>query len=343
VLQDKEDAMSRKRKLILLAVMAVVLLLCTCAGSIGYLAINTALGPTLQIETQMASPIPGTSSIEYWPTAIPIPSPTPEEAVNCGMKGSMNILIMGVDSPFGDGFKGTLAIRLVKVDFARKSANVFSFPRDLWIPVTGLENYGITQAHLGELYLIAKSNAGYSEAAATNLVAQNLYQNFGAFSDHYIVGKMATLAAIIDTVDGITIPIPRVHDATPYGMHYFPAGPYPMKGLLALEYAISPTSAGQWDGFDRQTLVLHTLFQKILSPDILPKLPTLIPQFLQVATTDLSLQQMLNLLCISQQIPRERTVFDGIEPGDVSIGAGGVLYPNTDVIRAKVLQNLSPE
>jgi len=335
--------MSRKRVLLLLVVMAGILLLCVCAGTIGYVAINTALGPTLQIETQIASPTPGTTSIESLPTSNPIRSPSPEKAVNCGVRGSINILVMGVDSPFGDGMKGTLAIRLVKVDFSRKTANVFSFPRDLWIPVKGLEGFGITQAHLGELYLIAKSNAGYSEAAATNLVAQNIYQNFGAFSDHYIVGKMATLAAIIDTVDGITIPIPRVHDATPYGMHYFPAGPYPMKGLLAMEYAISPTSAGQWDGFERQTLVLHTLFQKILSPDILPKLPTLIPQFLQVATTDLNLQQLLNLLCISQQIPREQTVFDGIEPGDVTIGAGGVLYPNTEVIRAKVLQNLSPD
>jgi anionic cell wall polymer biosynthesis LytR-Cps2A-Psr (LCP) family protein len=336
--------MSRKRVWIVLAVIVGIILLCVCAGTVGYLAMNIPLGPILQIETQISSPTPGiaheTTSTKSSSIATPILSPASEEVANCGVKGSMNFLVMGVDSPFDDGYKGTLAIRLVKVDFNRKTANVFSFPRDLWIPVKGLEGYGITHARLGELYLIAKSNAGYSEAAATNLVAQNLYQNFGAFSDHYIVGKMAILAAIIDTVGGITVPIPS---ATPYGMHYFPAGPYYMKGLLALEYAISPTSAGQWDGFDRQTLVLYTLFQRILSPDTLPKLPTLIPQFLQIATTDLSLQQLLNVLCISQQIPREQTVFAGIEPGEVTIGASGVLYPNFEVIRAKVLQNQSPD
>ncbi len=338
--------MSRNRIVIVAAVIAGIIILCACVGTIGYLALNSPLGPSLQIETQIPIPTPGVVS-EATNTAsssVPpsIPSPTAGKAENCGAKGSWNILIMGVDSPFGDGAKGPLAIRLVKVDFSQKTVNVFSFPKDLWIPVKGLESHGITQARLGQLYLIARSNAGYSEAAATNLVAQNLYQNFGAFSDHYIVGKMTTLAAIIDTVGGITVPIPAVHDATPYGMHYFPAGPNTMTGILALEYAVSPTSSGQWDGFNRQTLVLRTLFQRLLSPDMFPKLPTLIPQFLQVATTDLSLQQLLNLSCISQQIPGEGLVFAEVGPGDVTFGASGVLYPNTEAIRTKVMQNLSP-
>jgi anionic cell wall polymer biosynthesis LytR-Cps2A-Psr (LCP) family protein len=305
---------------------------------------NTPLGPTLQSPTQIVFPTrgvtPGTpaATLPGQPSATPVP---PTAAVsNCGNQGSMNILVMGVDSPFADGFKGPLAIRIVKVDFGQKTANVFPIPRDLWIPVTGLEGYGITHARLGELYLIARSNAGLSDAAATNLLAQNLYQNFGARSDHYIVGKMSTLAAIIDTVGGLTVNIPVAYDGTPYGMHYFPAGSYHMNGLLALEYAVAPTSFDQWNGLNRQTLVLYSLFQRILSADMLPKLPVLIPQFLQVATTDLSVQQILNLVCISQQIPGNRIVFSGVGSGDVTMGDSGVLYPNVDSIRAKVIQNI---
>ncbi|MGB7537103.1 MAG: LCP family protein [Anaerolineales bacterium] len=334
--------MSRKRIILGVAVIIGIILLCVCVAAIGYAAMNIPLGPALKIETQIptAKPEPTSRPVEYG--ASPLPISTVEEVANCGVKGSLNILVMGVDSPFGDGLKGPLAIRLVKVDFSRKTANVFSFPRDLWIPVKGLESYGITQARLGELYLIARSNAGLSDAAATNLVAQNLYQIFGAWSDRYITGKMSTLAVIIDTVGGITLNVPVVHDATPYGFHYFPAGRYTMNGLLALEYAIAPTASDQWNGFDRQTLVLYALFQKILSPETLPKLPTLIPQFLQVATVDLSLQEMLNLLCISQQITKEQTVFAEVAPEDVTFGAGGVLYPNMDAIRVKVAQNLTP-
>jgi anionic cell wall polymer biosynthesis LytR-Cps2A-Psr (LCP) family protein len=342
-----EDSMSRKRVTVVLAVVAGIVILCTCAGTIGYLALNAPLGPALQIETQLPIVTPEiapeasatASSSDSHPTA----SPTAGQAETCGEKGSVNILVMGVDSPFGDGFEGPLAIRLVKVDFSRKTANVFSFPRDLWISVKGLESQSVTQARLGRLYLLARSNAGYDEAAATNLVAQNLYQNFGAYSDHYIVGKMSTLAAIIDTVGGITIPVPIAHDATSWGMHYFPAGPYHMTGLLALEYAVTPTLAGQWDGWSRQTLVLSTLFKTILSPDILPKLPALIPQFLQVATTDLSLQQMLDLLCLSQQMPTTQIQFAEVEPGDVTFGPDGVQYPDVEAIRAKVRQNLGPD
>lgn len=332
--------MSRRRIAIIIAVVAGILLLCACAGTIGYLALNTPLGPALQNTPQTAVPVQPTAPVSTAPAATTVP-PT-AAASNCGEKGSINFLVLGVDSPFNDGNKGPLAIRVVKVDFSNKSANVFTFPRDLWIPIKGLESYGFTQARLGQLYLIARGNAGLSDAAATNLMAQNLSQNFGVWSDHYIDGKMSTLAAIIDTVGGLTLNIPVTYDGTPYGMHYFPAGVYHMNGLLALEYAVAPTSFEQWNGFDRQTLVLYTLFQRILSVDMLPKLPTLVPQFLQVVVTDLSVQQLLNLVCISQQIPRDRIVFTGVGPGDVTMGANAVLYPNTDAIRAKVQQYLSP-
>ncbi len=334
--------MSRKRILIVVAVLIGIFLLCACAVAIGYAAMNTPLGPAIQLQTPTPTAQPEQTSEVAATVPSTLPAPTAEAVANCGLKGSLNILIMGVDSPFQDGLKGPLAIRLVKIDFSLKTANVFSFPRDLWIPIKGLESYGITHARLGELYLIARSNAGLGDAAATSLVAQNLYQIFGAWSDRYITGKMSTLALIIDTVGGITLDVPVVHDATRYGFHYFPAGRSTMNGLLALEYAIAPTASDQWNGFDRQTLVLYALFRKILSPEILPKMPTLIPQFLQVATTDLSLQEMLNLVCISQQISKEQTVFAEVAPEDVTFGASGVVYPNMEAIRAKVVANLTP-
>jgi len=333
--------MSRNRILIVAAVIAGIFVLCICGGTAGFLAFNLPLGPALQIETQPPAAAAETAAVSS-PAPLPTPSPQSVPEENCGAKGSVNILIMGVDSPFGDGFKGPLAIRLIRMDFSRKTADVFSFPRDLWISVKGLENLGVTQSRLGSVYQLARVNAGLGEGAATNLMAQNLYQNFGAFSDHYVTGKMSTLASIIDTVGGIDVNIPVAHDATPWGMHYFPAGPYHLSGLLAMEYAITPTLSGQWDGWNRQTLVLYALFQRLLSSDMLPKLPDLIPQFLQAAATDLSLQQVLNLLCLSQQIPRERTVYAEVAPEDVTFGPDGVQYPKIEAIRAKVAQHLSP-
>jgi LCP family protein required for cell wall assembly len=341
--------MAQKRLPVILAVVVGVILVCGCSAVVGYMAWSTPLGPSLSggaaevnIPTQqvIAANVPVAAN-----TPIPIQTstqPTPQPAVNCGNYGSENLLIMGVDAPFGAALKGPLSIRIVKIDFSRKTAAVFSFPRDLWLPVTGLEGYGITQARLGESYLIGVSNAGYSSSEATNLVAQILSKNFGAVSNHYITAKMTTLASIIDSVGGITVNIPVPYDARTLGFHYFPAGPYHMTGTLALEYAIAPSSFDQWNGVDRQNLVLMALFQQIFSGANITRIPSLIPQFLQAIATDLSMQQISDLSCIFQQISGGNIAVSGVGPNDVTYGSSGVLYPNTEAIRTKVRQYIAP-
>jgi LCP family protein required for cell wall assembly len=334
--------MSRNKILLLVAVAAGLLLLCACCSAVGYAIWNSPLGAPLALETVVAAPAPANLLNQTpIPLSVAIPTATlPSSAApsNCGQSGSMNILVLGVDSPFLSGPKGPLEIRLIKIDFIRKSAVVFSFPRDLWLTITGLEAYGFTQARLGEAYLIARSNAGYSVEASTQLVAQNLYNHFGAKSGHYITVKIGTLAAMIDAVGGITVNIPAAYDGRPYGLHYFYAGTNSLTGMLALEYALAPSAPAQWSALDRKSLVLQALYQKIFSPQVIPNIPGLIPQFLQVATTDLSLQQIMDLICITQQIPRELITVTGVGPSDVTFGQGEVLYPKTDVIRAKVQQ-----
>jgi len=323
--------MSRKRLLIIITVVVGVILVCACLGVGGYALWNTPLGPALSVTAEVT--IPTQQEIITFPTAtVPVPAPTaalstPKPVVNCGQTGSQNILIMGVDAPGGTLTNNPLVIRIIKIDFSRKTAGVFSFPRDLWLPITGLESLGISQTRLGESYRFARSNAGLSAAAATNLVAQNLYNNFGALSDHYITAKISTLAAIIDSVGGITVDIPVAYDGTPYH-------------LLALEYATAPSPLLQWGGGDRQTQILVALYKKVFSSEMIPRLPGLIPQFLQAVTTDLSAQQAMDLACLSQQISNQQISFGGVGSNDVTYGAGGVLYPNIDAIRAKVQQLL---
>ncbi len=336
--------MSRNRIVIIVVVIVAILLLCICAAVGGYSLWNTPLGPSLSYPTEVFTPIP--ENFPGAPTAgIPAAAPTattapPSLVSNCGNSGSKNILVLGVDAPYG-GIIGPLVITIIKVDFSQKSMNTFSFPRDLWLPITGLENLGFTQARLGESYMIARSNGGFTVPAATNLVAQNLNKDFGAMSNHYLTVKISTLAKLIDAVGGITVNIRVTYDGTPYGYHYFAAGPYYMNGALALEYALAPSASSQWGGMDRKSEIFTALFQKMSSAEIVPKIPTLITQFLQTVTTDLSLQQILDFVCISQQTPSSQITFTGVGSGDVTSGASGILYPNFDSIRAKVKQYLS--
>jgi LCP family protein required for cell wall assembly len=338
----------RNRIVILVVAIAAVLLLCVCSAVGGYALWNAPLGPALSYPTEtlptpnpeipeIPSGAPTAETASFAPTATAAP---PNLAVNCGNSGSMNIIVLGLDAPSG-GIVGPLVIKIIKVDFSNKAVNAFSFPRDLWLPITGLESLGFTQARLGEAYMIARSNGGFTVAAATNLEAQNLYKNFGGLSQHYLTVKIELLAKLIDAVGGITVNIRTAYDGTPYGYHYFAAGPYYMNGTLALEYALAPSSAAQWGGMDRQSEVFMALLQKMSSSEIVPRIPTLLTQFLQAVTTDLSMQQIMDLACISQQTPASNVTFSGVGPGDVTSGASGVLYPNFDAIRAKVKQYLS--
>jgi polyisoprenyl-teichoic acid--peptidoglycan teichoic acid transferase len=343
--------MNTKRLPIVIAVVAVIVLVCICGGvAVAYSAWNMPLGPVLGTGTEIFASTPAViANLVPAETPLTTAAATPRPlatsnhegaapASNCGKTGSQNILVMGVDAPSGLGLHGPLAIRIVKIDFSNKSATSFSFPRDLWLPISGLEAFGFTQARLGESYLIAKSNAGMSTGSATNILAQALNLNFGAVSDHYITAKLSTLGSIIDTVGGITVNIPVAYDGTPYHLHYFPAGPYFMTGSLALEFATAPSSPAQWSGVDRQTQVLIALFQKIYSSEVIPRIPSLIPQFLQAVTTDLSPQQIMDLICIAQQISADKIRVSGVGATDVTLGSSGVLYPNVEIIRSKVEQ-----
>src|SRR4030042_1299329 len=123
---------------------------------------------------------------------------------------------------------------------------------------------------------------------------------------------------MIDSVGGILVNIPVAYDGTPWHGHYFPAGPYSMTGSLALEYSMSRSVPGQWSAMDRQSQVLLALFQKIFSPETLTKIPSLIPQFLQAMTTDLTLQQASDLICIFQEIPKDKITISGAGPTGVT-------------------------
>jgi LCP family protein required for cell wall assembly len=346
--------MSRKRTLIIaVIVIAIIILLSICIGI--FYGVNTLytspMGPTLEMPTGIpmenpANPLAATQGpfpTPILPTAIPSktpPSAATTQAAICGQSGSTNILTLGVDSPFPSGVRGPLVIRIVKVDFSQKTAVVFAFPRDLWVSVGGLEGYGLTQGRLNQVYLFARDRAGYNDAAATNLIAQSLYRDFGARSDHYAIIRLSNLAWMIDTVGGLDLYIPVVYDGTPYGFHYFGAGQYHLNGALALEYAMAPSPAQQWNGLARQNQILQALLQKLQSTDIISRLPSLVQQFFYTMTTDYSLQQMLDLVCILREIPADRITYVEAGPSDVIQRSDGSLISNGDSIRRKVEQYL---
>ena len=53
-----------------------------------------------------------------------------------------------------------------------------------------------------------------------------------------------------------------------------------------------------------QKIILNALREKLLSPDMLPKLPKLVTKFITSVQTDLSPSEINRLICIAQAVPK---------------------------------------
>jgi LCP family protein required for cell wall assembly len=345
---------SFSRRTVLTIVIVGIIVLFLCIGGVVVTATlwNTPMGPALAIPTEMpavsilptaepaeaAEPAPPQPTAEPAPTSEPQPAEVP--ATVCGESGSWNILLLGVDSPLPMLPRGPLAIRMVKVDFSGQSAAVFSFPRDLLVSVQGLEGLGIQQTTLLRSYLSAVDQAGYSESGAINLLANALNDNFGARADHYVSIRLSNLALLIDSLGGVDVYLPAAYDGRPVGLPFYLAGYHHMTGIEAITYGVAPTAADQWNAADRQNQIFQALRVKVLSPAVLPNIPSLVNQFFQIVATDFTPKQVLDLACIAQEIPTDRVVFSGVAPSDVTPAADGSLIPIGDAIRTKSQQLL---
>jgi len=251
------------------------------------------------------------------------------QAENCGNTGSMKVLVLGVDSPFGGVPKGADAIRLVKVDFSEKEIVVVAIPRDLWVSTGELAEHDIEEERLGLTYYYGKLYSNDDETAATNILAQTIYDNFEVAPDYYFNIHMDSFAEMVDEIGGIDINIPaRFH--TPSGD--IEAGAQTLDGLMTMEYARTMLIDTEWDRLDRQNLVLHALRDEILSLDILPKVPELFAQFESVITTDLSPEQLVDLSCMVDEVPKESILLLEISSEMVEVDDEGVMHPDFEKI-----------
>ncbi len=276
------------------------------------------LGPTLRPYPTF-TPVPQASptaqpSLSPSATGVPITLPTPAPKPQCGGPPQMTILAVGSD-------EGGLAdvIRVVRVDFVTPGISVLIIPRDTWVLIPGLGEYGARlEAYFGyprdpvtgEIIDLpgpyGRINTAYFYGNAFNLpgggpeiLAQTLYLNFGLTVDHYIGVNMTVLADVVDAVGGIDINVPVAVDG-------FSAGPQHMTGEQALAYSRIRYPDTDWHRTERQTLVLLALREKLLQPQILFRVPALVDAFIDEVLTDLSKAEIAALTCIATRVPRER-------------------------------------
>jgi LCP family protein required for cell wall assembly len=280
-------------------------------------------------------------------TSTVIPTESTDVDV-CGQKEAYTLLIIGSDAADLRGQPGADFIRPVRVDFSHRNISAFTLPRDLWVNTRGLgfENPTVTNAVLGTVFHEAYKRSSNVEKTG-NMIdgaqasAQVILDNFGLASDHYVVVNLDQLPALIDAIGGLPIDIPEQMTDPWIGM-VIDAGPQTLSGdqLMAYTRAIPDSD---FNRIQRNNLVLHALYHKLLDPSVLIKMPALYNKFNKMFVTDLNSQQVFSLLCLLQEVPKEAIVMEQVKREWTSFGPSYSLFWNKEKIFSALRQlNLLP-
>ena len=304
---------------------------------------NRPLGPSLQIATATQIQMPPT----WTPQVVPMPIPNEASAVLsestatvlletatlfpitstvtmdapvtgvCGGPAVMTLLAVGSDSR-GDHYNYGLAdvIRLIRVDFVDPKVTVLEFPRDIWVEIRDIADNinGQTHEKLNQAYLYGNRGFGYTDdpAQGPGLLARALTLNFGTNIDHYAAVNMRTFEKMVNAVGGIDIYLPEPVDgrtATDTNKRLlFEDGTHHLNGTRALTLARIRIE-GTFARADNQNRVLCALRDKLVSPDVITKIPRLIQSFEGAIQTDLTPAELGQLACLGTQLKPGEIVF----------------------------------
>jgi LCP family protein required for cell wall assembly len=325
----------RNKKLTLLLVIDVVV------ASIALVFVlvtmwNKPLGPSLAqsndsssqpTATAVSSSVPvNDAPVEHQPATTSTPSSLLSKIVGmlspdngqvkteCEGPPLMYILLVGSDMRGTDYSYGLAdTIRLVRIDFVSPGVTMLDFPRDLWVEIPGIaDHYEITHAKLNQAYYFGSPSIKYYDGAdgGPGLTAQTLAVNFGAHVDHYLAMNMKTFVRLIDAVNGVDIYLDRTVDMNPDQDGANPDKVYPqgynhLDGAQALAFVRDriPTI------FQRaryQTMILNALEQKMLTVAMIPVWPQIISDFSNSVQTDLSPNEISQLVCLAKLLPGDK-------------------------------------
>ncbi len=261
--------------------------------------------------------------------------------------GVRNILLLGSDMPSTEHVGRTDTIVIVSIDPGLPSVSLLSIPRDFyaWIP-----GYGFN-----------KINTAYSRASRINypgggpgLIKATIEYNLGIRIHYYALVGFDDFIKIVDALGGVdvsvecplsdTFPDP----AAPEGQTDvdWDPGIHHLDGKHALWYARSRWSTHDFDRHRRQQQVLRGLYHQALTLDIIPKIPQLWGVLNESVSTDLGLNDLINLANTGSQLDlanvKSRFVGRSVLQTWTAPNGAYVLVPYYEALGPLVEEALSP-
>ncbi len=293
--------------------------------------------------------------------AVSSPEPTatldPAAALTYNDTRRINILLLGIDQRSGVDDPGpfrTDTMMVVSIDPVRKSVGVLSIPRDLWVDIPGYKPGRINTANS------TGDSQGYPGGGPA-LAMETVHQVLGITIDKYLLINFDVFTTLVQTIapDGVEICVSQVIDDPKYPdaglgtIHvHFDPGCQVLDAEHLLQYA--RTRATQGSDFDRaarQQEVLKALRDKVLSvggiTQFIGQAPSIWEQLANSLKTNLSLDEILRLASLMQQIPKESMRFGQINNLYVNFAkttsGDDVLLLKTNAIRLLIQQIFNPE
>nr|WP_232213511.1 LCP family protein [Selenomonas sp. F0473] len=196
------------------------------------------------------------------------------------------VLLMGVDRREGDiGRSDTLM--LAAIDEEKGRASLLSIPRDTR---TRVGNYGYDKINHAYAYGGHKLTLSSVSALLDVPVA------------HYILIDTSAFERIVDAVGGVDIDVEkRMHYEDPWDdngglvIDLYP-GEQHMDGAHAIQYVRYRDGEGDIGRIARQQKFMRAFFAQLISPQVLPRLSSVIDELTRAVETDLSARQIITLI-----------------------------------------------
>ncbi len=276
--------------------------------------------PTEAVTATLAPPT-STDSPTETPTEVP-PTPTPTPRPACSGPPSMLLLAVGIDYRNPSYLYGLAdVIRIIKVDFVNLEVSALDIPRAIQVEIPDIGAHGIYNGVLNQSYFWGTEGMGYYDGPGfgAGLLARTLEVNFGLNVDHYIVTNMSTVARAIDDIGGVPIYVyGTIDDRQRAGLPaielygYFSAGNHWLSGAEAVRYARIRSIGGIFGRHERQNELLVQLYDRVMDPSIVSRIPDLIDTFYGSVLTDLSLEQISQLACLGLKLTLDDIHFESM-------------------------------
>jgi len=249
------------------------------------------------------------TTVAEGPTAeVPVISENPQPWDG---KSRVTVLVMGIDHRQGDVDPArTDSLLLLTMDPESRTAAMLSIPRDMWVDIPGFGKDKITTAHYkGEIYKLPGGGPALAVETVENFI--------GVPIPYYVRINFTAFETLIDEIGGLDVDNPEAiedpeYPDSQYGYEpfYLPAGRRHLNGHDALRYARTrATSGGDFDRARRQQQIIFLVREKVLSLELLPTLikrsPVLYRTVADGVVTNLSLDQIISLILLAQEIPEE--------------------------------------